>query len=174
MSTKYIINGKSMTEAEHEAWRHANRAHLDDRLQEMFSSGRGPYLQTDSVYLEGVDNEDFYQKRLARQHGVAVTGKRYISQLARFPGDPQAFVSGRGDIQKICEQRGWGCEGAVKVKKQGPKKEPVFGGNDVADDILNEQVDKIVAQEPAAKRHLVDRRELKEQVRDKLKPRKKK
>jgi len=43
----------------------------------------------------------------------------YQPGLARFPGDPEAFVpatGGRSHIKRVCEKRGWACHGAVEVK----------------------------------------------------------
>lgn len=48
--------------------------------------------------------------------GVSTTGKRYLGQLAKFPGDPAAWVSGVDDVAKRCRQEGWGCSGEVKVQ----------------------------------------------------------
>jgi hypothetical protein len=43
----------------------------------------------------------------------------YMSQLAKRPGDPAAWISpsgGRSQMKKVLEQRGWGSEGIVNVK----------------------------------------------------------
>lgn len=45
--------------------------------------------------------------RLARAAGVSTTGKWYNPALARFLGDPEAWVSGMDDIKQRCIQRGW-------------------------------------------------------------------
>lgn len=51
----------------------------------------------------------------------------YEPGLARFQGDPEAFVpasEGRGYIRRLMEKRGWGCEGAVNVKPGGSQAKP--------------------------------------------------
>jgi hypothetical protein len=52
----------------------------------------------------------------AEAAGVDTNGRRYISGLARFPNDPEAWVSDLSDVRRVCEQRGYGCEGAVDVE----------------------------------------------------------
>lgn len=116
-------------------------------VDRMLVSGVGPYLNTDSVFMEGTANGrqfqdkpglgDYY-KKIAQAHGQDVVGKKYISQLARFPGDPEAFISSRGDVQKVLEQRGWGSEGAVRIKKRPIDVEPP-PAVDVADDIVHRE-----------------------------------
>lgn len=93
-------------------------------LAEMFALGQAPMANTDREFLEGRENGrqfeknpelgDFY-RREAEARGADVTGKVYLSGLAAFPGDPRAWVSGRGDVRRLCEDRGWGCEGSVSV-----------------------------------------------------------
>ena len=82
---------------------------------------------TDAAFLEGHVNGNQFEnepiigdayKAEATAKGVDITGKVYLSQLATYPGDPEAWVSGRGDVQRVCEQRGWGCKGSVEVKAQ--------------------------------------------------------
>lgn len=107
---------------------------------EMLALQSPPMSNTDREFLEG-SGEQFaktphmgdYYKSVAERHGKNVKGMKYISGLARFPGDPDAFVTGRGDVQRVCEARGWDCDGSVKVK--GRKPEPI-GPYRVADDIV--------------------------------------
>lgn len=110
----------------------------------MFALGQPPMSNTDREFLErrggcydqfkGEELAGEYYRRRALAAGVNPTGKVYMSGLAAFPGDPQAWVSGRGDVQRVCEERGWGCEGSVKVKLQ-KVAEPTGGG--VAQDIID-------------------------------------
>ncbi len=62
---------------------------------------------------------------------LGATGE-YMPELVR-PGygpknpDPQAVVpfhGGRDYIRKLCEQRGWACNGAVNVKEREPLSDP--------------------------------------------------
>jgi|GEM_PF-4745890 len=120
-------------------------------VDRMLVNGVPPGEKTDRGFLYGTENgKQFegkeyigdYYKGVADKSNVSINGKKYISQLARFPGDPEAWVSGRGDIQRICEERGYNCEGSVNVKAmkevvpQAPKP--------LADDIIRREVAKKV------------------------------
>lgn len=150
------------------------RRGVSHKLAEMFATGQTPTLNTDSTFFEG-RWEQFYgtpqireaYKRRAAREGVDVSGKIYVSQLANFPGDPEAWVSGRGDVQRVCEKRGWGCAGSVNVKPRNADVAPPKD-IDVADDIIDREVGEILANVPDRER--VDVQDLREQVRDKRKP----
>jgi hypothetical protein len=92
----------------------------------MLASQSPPMSNTDREFLEGQHRQFEKQprlgdelKRVAELHGQSTTGKIYLGQLARFPGDPEAWVDGRGDVKRICEQRGWSCDGAIQVAARG-------------------------------------------------------
>lgn len=102
------------------------------KLAEMLARKKGPGLKTDSEFLKGRrDGKDFardpkmgmYYKQLAERAGVSVNGKVYQRSLASYPGDPKAWVDGRGDVERVCLERGYNCEGMVTVK-QGPRPAP--------------------------------------------------
>jgi len=112
---------------------------VDPKLADMLAARKPPGCQTDDTYMAGYKNDEYWRdnpelaKELKRR-GVNISGKRYVGQLVR-PGmvvDPEAVVSGRGDIAAVCKKRGWNCEGAVSVKanrdcdepKPGPKIDP--------------------------------------------------
>ena len=104
----------------------------------------------------------------AKDAGVNTKGKIYLGGLARYPGDPEAWVSGRGDVQRICETRGWGSRGAVNVKSQEPTESPVE--TPLAEDIVTDKVTDIMSHVPKKERKRVDVTELREQVKDKMTP----
>jgi hypothetical protein len=100
---------------------------------------------TDSVFLQGHCNgnqfagmpyQGDYYRGVAKRQGQDTTGKVYLSGLAAYPGDPEAWVSGRGDAERICQKRGWGAQGAISVKalprEPGP---PVRLADDIVDRI---------------------------------------
>jgi hypothetical protein len=133
-----------------------------------------PGARSDREFLKGHCNGsqfdgmehlgDFYAAQ-ARRAGVDPKGKVYLSGLAERPGDPRAWVSGRGDVERVLDERGWGCEGDItrKVQKVG---EPQNVG--VAEDIVRDKVEEILTQVPDP--HMVDTADLSEQVREKIKP----
>lgn len=141
----------------------------------MVENNSPPMSNTDREFLEGHCNGsqfahnpaigDNYRKE-CEAAGGSTLGRKYLSQLARFPGDPQAWVSGRGDVQKVLEERGWGCEGSVTTKGRGrvePPPEPI----PIADHIVDRETAKeLIGQTVTRKEYLRTR----EKVADKITP----
>lgn len=101
----------------------------------------------DGSQFEGIPLVGEHHLAKARAAGVSTTGKYYSGPLARFPGDPTAWVDSLHDVKKICESRGWECDGAIKV--DSPKyagEEP--GPYRVADDIVDSHVSDVLAERP--------------------------
>lgn len=138
---KYIVNGKEVSQEE---W----SAGCEGRLQEMLAAQQPPQSKTDREFLYGL-HEQFAEnpqlgnmyKRIAESYGQNVTGKKYLSSLAAFPGDPRAWVDGRGDVARVCEDRGWNCEGDVKVKG---RPEDASGPYRVANDIVQNRAEDLL------------------------------
>lgn len=97
-------------------------------MAEILALRKPPRCMTDSIFNEGHCNGsqfaddpemgDLY-KRVADEHGVSITGKHYVSGAADYQGDPRAWVSGRGELKALLEERGWGAQGAVSLKARG-------------------------------------------------------
>lgn len=144
------------------------------RLCDMFLAQQPPGSQTDREFLYGHCNGNQFEKQphvgdfyraWAAAAGVNTTGKVYKKTLARFPGDPQAWISDRGDVRRLCEQRGDGCEGDVTVKLPDvePPKEIAL-----ADDIVEKAVAKQIPKgERISKK---ERNALKEKTRERMTP----
>ncbi len=123
-----FVSRHPVVQAAYEESREAGESH---NIALMCACRQGPGLSTDTTFTRGFASQPFdgpvnpfVHKRyaaMARKAGVSISGKRYMSGLARYPGDPKAWVSDRSDIKKLCERRGWGCEGAVKVKAREKK-----------------------------------------------------
>ena len=101
--------------------RHKGQSH---RMADMLAHRRAPMMGgSDRAYFEGHLNGnqfeknpwvgDFY-KAMAVDAGVVTKGKVYSTQLARYPGDPRAWVSGVDDVRKRIIERGMHSEGLVK------------------------------------------------------------
>lgn len=133
----YIVNGKRLSEEEYRAWeaeRLAFLAETDSGIDAAFRDGRAPGCRTDREFLFGHCNGNQFEKTpdvgddyraKAEAAGVSTTGKIYLSGLARFSGDPEAWVSDRGDVQRAVEKRpGWSCEGAVTTAAPPIDQEP--------------------------------------------------
>lgn len=155
---KVKVNGKcvdEMTPAERSAFEARSRR----RLADMLASGRPPRGRTEDTFranFDAANGKQFektpamgdYYRRVAESRGCSTTGKVYLSQLADFPGDPKAWVDSRGDVRRVCEARGHGCDGAVTVARR--EVEPVQGPA-VAEDIVRAEVAERLAADPALK-----------------------
>jgi len=146
------------------------------RFSEMVATQRPPRCMTDDVFFAGLPRladqmtpgQLKYYVAQARKHGHEPSADSvYHSGLARFPGDPQAFVTrsmGRGYIKKLCEERGWACHGAVESKGRQTESDPLADENctPLADDIVNYRVREMVSKNPELKKR--SRKELRREV----------
>jgi hypothetical protein len=97
-------------------------------MAEILATGKFPGTRTDVEWNRGhVNGSQFaenpvqakigdYYRRVAEEYGQNVTGKVYHAGLAKFSGDPRAWVSGRGEAEALIRERGWSSEGLVSVK----------------------------------------------------------
>jgi hypothetical protein len=137
-----------MTESMHRVSNNQNVQSLFERLvrdgvpqtlAEMFALRQPPGTGgTDRAFLQGTGSggdldrtlEPIRKRRMARYKQL--TGRkmpdnaRYFTQLARFPGDPQAVVSDRGEMKRRLEQGGHGCEdfGIKRAESPPPDDTP--------------------------------------------------
>ena len=175
---RYYIDDKEVTEDGYKALRSAIES---ERLAEMLDSGQTPHCISDQTYMKGhVSGSQFeknqemgdYYKSEAEAHGGNTNGKRYVSGLARFPGDPEAWVTGRDDIKRVIDSRpGWSCTGTVDINGRAnspaPKEAP-----EVADDLLDKYTIQVASTLPDPER--IDLDDLRLQVKERIKPRKQK
>lgn len=135
------------------------------KFDEMLKEGGLPFLNTDSVFMRDSANGRQFQespdlgdkyKKACEKAGGSVKGKKYLHQLARFPGDPAAWVESRGDVRRACEANNMDCEGLVNVKGrevESPKKV------DVAPRVIEQETLKLTANKRLSKREIADVRE---------------
>ena len=89
---------------------------------------------------------------MAKQAGVTTRGKQYMSGLARYPGDPQAWVSDRNDIVRVAKKRNLAVESlglgmpTVKNEPEAPQ------GRGLSEKIVNAHVARMMAADPSMKR----------------------
>jgi hypothetical protein len=136
---------------------------------EMVALQRGPRIMTDSVFFAGQGDllKQFQGDRAQLESRVALARKHgynpgpsdiYNPNLARFPGDPEAWIppsGGRAHIRKVLAKRGWGCQGAVELESR-PNPPPKF--KDLADDLAVEAAREMATRNPELRR--LDKREL--------------
>jgi hypothetical protein len=166
-----IISSEPHIQAHYENSRRAGTSH---NLAEMFALRLPPMSNSDREFLEGHVNGNQFEKtpaignryrRMARAAGVNPTGKVYLSGLAEYPGDPRAWIGGRGDATRVCEERGYDADGSIRVRAARQREHPQV---EVADDILEAEANKILATHPEPQK--VNKGELKDQIKEKRKP----
>ena len=147
-----------MIAAEYERLRAAGLSHrralIASRAKELCNQDFCVGLSTDTSWRAGLNGRDEFRgvkwlrekaERKARAAGVNPTGKRFMSQLARFEDDPQAWVDSKADIKRVCEKEGFRCRGAVNVEAPERDPEPAKPYR-VADDIVDRTVrEKLIA-----------------------------
>jgi hypothetical protein len=164
MKVKYVLNGKSVSENDFLAG--------GDGIRQIIESRQFPGLQTDDEFMA---NRGTLSSQLGEQTESVVKAAKqngykpnlndvYLPAMARFPGDPEAFVShgsARGSVRRTMESRGWGCEGSVKVKAR--ESEPASCR--LADEIVEQEVLKLTLEDKNARK--AGLKELKQHVIDK-------
>jgi hypothetical protein len=153
-----------------------------DRFAAMLALQQAPRIMTDSVFFEGQKRlgDTFDEQYLKKITQAAIrNGYRpnptdmYQPGLARFRGDPEAFVpasGGRGYIKRLCEKRGWACEGAVSAEHRQPDRDPMESCVPMAESLIRENAQRMVQANPDLKR--LNKRELRERVLQQHGPRK--
>ncbi len=168
-----MISGNPRIQAEYETM--LSRG-VKPRLAEMLALRAAPKLLTESVFSAGVGTLDKqfagdeqqldHLTKQAMKHGYKPNiNDVYTPALARFRGDPLAFVpaqEGLGHIRKVCEQRGLACEGAVNVK--GRQQDKAITVTPLAEDLIREKTQQAIAADPGLK--FKSKRELREQIID--------
>lgn len=177
---RYRINGREVTDEEYAAWSARRMAFLEAAGMDLMTGIREGTVsigtKTDREFLRGhgANGAQFqdtpevgdYYRQVAESRGQNTKGKVYLSGLAEFPGDPRAWVDGRGDAQRVLEERGWGGEGDVRVKAAeatGPvERVPV------APDLVENRIEQMAAADPSVLEK--DPGELRHEVTEAMRP----
>ncbi|MCI0403571.1 MAG: hypothetical protein L0212_08620 [Acidobacteria bacterium] len=127
---------------------------------------------TDGAFLEGNCCGNQFEKNPAigdayaaeaRKAGISTTGRVYKSGLARYPGDPRAWISDLSDVRRICEEDNLGCQGAYNrtpvrgIHDPGPEKPYSVAPDLVAQHVAEKASllgDKSLAKDPEFKSHV--------------------
>lgn len=157
------------------------------KLCDMFAAQRPPQANTDREFLMGNTNGAQFEgdpkakkvpalggrnmaeyigdryKTVAEKHGQNVKGKKYLRQLAKFPGDPEAWVDGKGDVQRVLEKRGWGVDWDGVGTNVQPR-DPLTPPKEIllAENIIQERMVEMVNRDPGLKEK--PREELREKI----------
>ena len=131
----------------------------DERLDEVLDSRKFPPIRTDSTFLanHGTLDKQFGGDDRQLEKVVVEAKKRgynpspndtYIPTLARYTGDPLAFVPAgnpRGHIEKVCKETDRACEGDVTVERErkAPQETVRLG-----EDLIQEEAAMRIAENP--------------------------
>lgn len=152
-----------------------------EKLAEALAFEQGPALVTDVMFNEGChsglrvgcNNIAFnHYAKIAKRAGVSTTGKTYLHALGRFAGDPEAWVSDRGDVMRLLEKRNWGVDLGCVKREVEEREEPVIhkhaGG--VAPDIIEREFQAEMAAGPDVAPTPQAKADLREKIRQRRKP----
>jgi hypothetical protein len=156
-----------------EAYERMRRDGQSHNMAEMLACRSVPGIRTDSTFMRDANARSAHvplsARKAAKKAGVSTDGKVFMTQLADSPNDPKAWVSGKGDIKRICETRGWSCEGAVNVKG-APVEHDTDADYRVADDLVMKAATKEAEKDPGLVSTKKRRENLIESTREKLQP----
>ncbi len=132
------------------------KAGSDHRLSEMLAFQQAPGASgVDNTFLAGTENgKQFahapwlgkaYKEISEKMAPGSTSGAVYKSQIARFAGDPKAWVRSRSDVKKRAAELGKDVEGMVTY--HAPAREPKAPVA-IAEDIVQTLVRSKVARDP--------------------------
>lgn len=124
---------------------------------EMYALQQAPGAAgVDNTFMSGTENgKQFarspwlgkaYQTISERLAPGSTSGAKYMSQLARFGGDPKAWVRSRADVKKLSQERGRDIDGMVTVKGTVRDPKPPVP---IAEDLVQSLVRAKVARDPS-------------------------
>jgi len=152
----------------------------DHKFASMASCQRTPKGVTDDLFWNGrahfsqMYGDDYANdiRRILKNQGVTLGAHEdYCPELARFRGDKEAVISrsqGRGHIKRLCESRGWACEGMVNTDAREPERDPFDNSHGMANDLVVDNAQRMVQANPDLQRK--SKRELRDMVLEKHGP----
>ncbi len=162
-----VVSDNPDVQCRYEAMRANGQSH---NMAEMLATQCVPGLKTDTRFIARMDTRGDVPaayRAMARKAGVDTGDKQYISQMADYPGDPKAWISGPADIRRTCRERGWGCAGAVEVDQ--PKIEtPDDAPYQVCDENVMREAKRMAAEDPGRASTPKKRENLIEETRERL------
>lgn len=141
------------------------------KLAEMFAFQRAPAIETDTRWIDGHDQsvnpDSYYGHEVlaeAKKAGVNTSRAVYKSSLARYPGDPQAWVESRADCIRRAEALGLTLEGEINYEPTQYDPPEESSSYRVADDIVEEHYQGAIEADPS----LAGKKDFKEELADTL------
>lgn len=127
-----------------------------------------PNVQSSTTFMANRDDLGFGTDEVARKRAVAKARARGISTSGYYNPQLQMWIDSKDQLRRVCEQRGLQCEGLVNVKGREPdvKPEPYR----VADDIVEREVETVLADSGNPEISRKERATLTEDTRERLSP----
>lgn len=157
-----IVSQDPIQQDRYEQMRREGQSH---NMAEMLASRAFPGVVTDATFMTGRHNHaglsdvhpESRQHYLdqAQQAGVHVGGRAYMASLARFPGDPQAWVDSRADVERVARMNNMTVQSPT-INVQAPRYYDPGPEVRVAPDIINNVVGHMAAQDPYIRQNAPD------------------
>lgn len=164
MGYVFKINGKEVTEDEFRS--------RPNKWGEIAESGCAPGLKTSTSRFSGQltghsksRSERAYAEMYKRKRGHYPDGKTYKSSLARYAGDPAAWVGSDDDVTALCKKRGWTCP-SVGIKRAQYTPEPEV--KPLGEDIIQRELEKVIESNPGIKQKPKKIQEQREAIVDRM------
>ncbi|HUT60885.1 MAG TPA: hypothetical protein VNA25_23810 [Phycisphaerae bacterium] len=116
-----VVSGDMFIQARYEMMREDGQSH---NIAEMCAFQEFPGVETESTFNEGISETDGFDmgspfdralfqkyKKHAQKAGIPTGNCRYYAQVARFPGDPLAWVKSKDEVKDRCRRNGWAARG---------------------------------------------------------------
>jgi hypothetical protein len=145
-----------------------------ERMADILRSRKCPGVAgTDTAFMEGFltghddglvgESAQPFRELYRQKTGSYPTGKRYMSQLARSPGDPRAWVDSLHDVKRICQEDNlsWVYADRLLHEAREPEQAPEEKPYAVAPDLIEKRVKRAVSENPDLKhqpKKLADKR----------------
>lgn len=143
-----VVSDNPTQQAAYEKMRADGESH---NMAEMLATRSLPGLKTDTNFMARRRRRQrlpraYYE--MAKKAGVNTEGRWFCGDVAKYPGDPEAWVEGRGDIKRICEKNNWRAEGEVECNAKPLDVPDGDGKYYVADDIVKREVSRLGKLDP--------------------------
>ncbi len=132
---------------------------MTHRLAEALATRKFPGIKgSNSNFMAGTHAQDtqldHYRYMAAQDQGIDTNGKRYLSSLARWPGDAEAWIGSLDEVVDVVRRRGWNCSGAVDYTGFDPSREGVDLNDKtvVAGDIVQSRIEDRLEEIPEGDR----------------------
>lgn len=119
--------------------------------------------ENERVKLQYIEKDMEAILKIAKKAGISTAGKTYQGSLGRYT-DPEAWVSGTGDVRLAAAKKGLSIQGMVKVEN-APRE---MKAKPLSDKLVNEAVREYCEQNPALKQKVKHSAKVKAELKEKI------